>query len=50
MLFRSDISKGMKKEKVNYDDELQMRAFWTQWQACTKATAAPSKASTTGDR
>lgn len=42
----SDISKGMRKEKVNYDDELQMRAFWNQWQASTKATAAPK----TGDR
>ncbi|MDB5976523.1 MAG: p-cumate dioxygenase, partial [Nevskia sp.] len=35
----SDISKGMGKEKVNYDDELQMRAFWMQWQQRTQATA-----------
>ncbi|MDB5987904.1 MAG: p-cumate dioxygenase [Nevskia sp.] len=35
----NDISKGMTKARVNYDDELQMRAFWTQWQACTQATA-----------
>jgi len=35
----SDISKGMKKEKVNYDDELQMRAFWTEWQRRTNARA-----------
>ncbi|UFH29316.1 aromatic ring-hydroxylating dioxygenase subunit alpha [Pseudomonas asiatica] len=27
----SDISKGMGKETANYDDELQMRAFWTRW-------------------
>lgn len=27
----SDISKGMGKEHPNYDDELQMRAFWTRW-------------------
>jgi len=36
----SDISKGMNKEKVNYDDELQMRAFWTQWQKNTQARAS----------
>lgn len=27
----SDISKGMGKETPSYDDELQMRAFWTRW-------------------
>ncbi|HEX8077579.1 MAG TPA: aromatic ring-hydroxylating dioxygenase subunit alpha [Chthoniobacterales bacterium] len=27
----NDISKGMKKDKPAHDDELQMRAFWTQW-------------------
>lgn len=27
----SDISKGMEKEAPSYDDELQMRAFWTRW-------------------
>lgn len=35
----SDISKGMGKAQVNYDDELQMRAFWMQWQQRTQATA-----------
>jgi p-cumate 2,3-dioxygenase alpha subunit len=35
----NDISKGMGKEKVNYDDELQMRAFWNRWQHLTGATA-----------
>ncbi|MCD9027979.1 aromatic ring-hydroxylating dioxygenase subunit alpha [Luteimonas sp. BDR2-5] len=29
----SDISKGMGKAMPNYDDELQMRAFWSQWNA-----------------
>ena len=27
----NDISKGMGKDVASYDDELQMRAFWTQW-------------------
>jgi p-cumate 2,3-dioxygenase alpha subunit len=27
----SDISKGMGKEIPSYDDEAQMRAFWTEW-------------------
>ncbi len=27
----NDISKGMGKEIPAYDDELQMRAFWTEW-------------------
>ena len=27
----NDISKGMGKDKAHHDDELQMRAFWTQW-------------------
>lgn len=27
----SDISKGMGKETPSYDDELQMRVFWTRW-------------------
>ncbi len=35
----SDISKGMGNAQVNYDDELQMRAFWMQWQQRTQATA-----------
>lgn len=29
----SDISKGMGKPVASYDDELQMRAFWQQWQS-----------------
>jgi p-cumate 2,3-dioxygenase subunit alpha len=29
----NDISKGMAKEVPSYDDETQMRAFWTQWNA-----------------
>lgn len=33
----SDISKGMGKAEVSYDDELQMRAFWTQWQQRVQA-------------
>jgi len=37
----SDISKGMGKESPNYDDELQMRAFWTRWnQYISGSTAA----------
>lgn len=28
----SDISKGMLREPPAMDDEIQMRAFWTQWQ------------------
>jgi p-cumate 2,3-dioxygenase alpha subunit len=27
----NDISKGMGKERPSYDDELQMRAFWSRW-------------------
>ena len=27
----NDISKGMGKETPSYDDELQMRAFWSNW-------------------
>ena len=27
----NDISKGMGKEHPSYDDELQMRAFWSRW-------------------
>lgn len=27
----SDISKGMNRESPSYDDELQMRVFWSQW-------------------
>lgn len=27
----NDISKGMQKEQPSYDDEAQMRAFWSHW-------------------
>ena len=27
----NDISKGMGKEDPSYDDEAQMRAFWSNW-------------------
>jgi p-cumate 2,3-dioxygenase subunit alpha len=27
----NDISKGMGRERPSYNDELQMRAFWTRW-------------------
>ena len=27
----SDISKGMNQEHPSYDDEMQMRVFWTKW-------------------
>lgn len=36
----SDISKGIGSATPSYDDELQMRAFWSQWQAHTGANAA----------
>lgn len=29
----NDISKGMGKEQPSMDDEVQMRAFWTEWNA-----------------
>ena len=29
----NDISKGMGKAEPSYDDEAQMRAFWSEWQA-----------------
>ena len=35
----SDISKGMGKAQASYDDELQMRAFWSRWQQCVGASA-----------
>ena len=37
----NDISKGMGKEKPSYDDELQMRAFWTQWNRQMFETPVP---------
>jgi p-cumate 2,3-dioxygenase subunit alpha len=30
----SDISKGMGNPQPSYDDELQMRVFWTRWNDC----------------
>ncbi|MBL6749524.1 MAG: Rieske 2Fe-2S domain-containing protein [Nevskia sp.] len=33
----SDISKGMGKAQPAYDDELQMRAFWSHWNRCVGA-------------
>lgn len=30
----NDLSKGMNRVPPSYDDEAQMRAFWTQWNAC----------------
>lgn len=35
----SDISKGMGKETPAMDDEVQMRAFWTQWDRQMSAAA-----------
>lgn len=37
----SDISKGMNKEAPSYDDELQMRAFWTRWNNYITGEPAP---------
>lgn len=36
----NDISKGMAKEKQAMDDEVQMRAFWTEWNARLARAAA----------
>jgi len=41
----NDISKGMNSERPHHRDELQMRAFWTQWNkqmfpATSSATSA----------
>ncbi len=36
----SDVSKGMGKNDPSYDDELQMRVFWTEWQKRTVAHPA----------
>jgi p-cumate 2,3-dioxygenase alpha subunit len=33
----SDISKGMGAAEPSYDDELQMRVFWTRWNALVNA-------------
>jgi p-cumate 2,3-dioxygenase alpha subunit len=33
----NDISKGMGLETPSFDDEIQMRAFWTQWNDCMQA-------------
>jgi p-cumate 2,3-dioxygenase alpha subunit len=35
----NDISKGLGKPQAAYDDELQMRVFWKQWQHLTKESA-----------
>lgn len=43
----SDISKGMGKAVPSYDDELQMRAFWTQW---NRRVSALAKSSVADDR
>lgn len=37
----SDISKGMGKESPSYDDELQMRAFWSRWNQFISGTPSP---------
>lgn len=37
----SDISKGMGKASPNYDDELQMRAFWTRWNQYISGSPSP---------
>ncbi len=36
----SDISKGMGAAEPSYDDELQMRAFWTRWNQLVTGAAA----------
>jgi p-cumate 2,3-dioxygenase alpha subunit len=38
----NDISKGMGKDKPSHNDELQMRAFWTQWNRQMFPTPIPS--------
>jgi p-cumate 2,3-dioxygenase alpha subunit len=37
----SDISKGMSKENPSYDDELQMRAFWSRWNTFITGSPTP---------
>jgi p-cumate 2,3-dioxygenase subunit alpha len=39
----SDISKGMGKDNPAYDDELQMRAFWTEWNRRVFAADVPER-------
>ena len=36
----SDISKGMNKTVPSYDDEVQMRAFWSHWDKCLQSGVA----------
>jgi p-cumate 2,3-dioxygenase alpha subunit len=36
----NDISKGMAKAQPSYDDEAQMRAFWTRWDERVQAASA----------
>ena len=38
----NDISKGMGKDKPSHNDELQMRAFWTQWDSQMFPTPVPN--------
>lgn len=38
----NDISKGFGRERPRHDDELQMRAFWTQWNKQMFPETAPS--------
>ena len=37
----NDISKGMGKDVPSYDDEMQMRVFWTKWNEQMYPTPAP---------
>ena len=37
----SDISKGMGKAEPSYDDELQMRVFWTRWNQLVNEEESP---------
>jgi p-cumate 2,3-dioxygenase alpha subunit len=37
----SDVSKGMNRAEPAYDDELQMRAFWTRWNEYVQPEIAP---------
>ncbi len=39
----NDISKGMNREQPRHDDELQMRAFWTRWNALLFPATTPSR-------
>lgn len=41
----NDISKGMNNKEPNHRDELQMRAFWTQWNKQMFPAPLPNKSS-----